>query len=146
MRSSQQDGRKPQLNRNRSQLAMSASKRSIIRRLLRGAFWAALACLLALTLLPIEAKAQLLNDKAEHFLAFFALAILGIKAWGRKRTLSLAIELAAVGAGIELLQALPIVGRDAEFLDWVADVSGIIIGVIIAVLLQVIARRTERSL
>ena len=87
-------------------------------------FLCLLAAVLVLTLTPDDAGAlRFANDKIEHLGAFFVLAFIGKNAWPA-RPLRLAIYLMAVGAAIELLQATPLIHRDAEFLDWLADAIG----------------------
>ena len=55
------------------------------------------------------------------------LALLGLGAFGRKNVVALALALAAIGGLIEVLQGSSFVGRDAELLDWIADLAGIAI-------------------
>ncbi len=99
--------------------------RDAIRRVAQVAFWAVLLLLLAFTLLPIRVRVPLFNDKAEHLLSFLVLVVLGAFAWGKRRLLLVALALAIVGGAIEIFQAIPAIGRDAEFLDWVADIAGV---------------------
>ena len=63
------------------------------------------------------------SDKVQHIAAFLVLAGLGRWAYPKTRKRRLLLGLAAFGALIEVVQALPIVGRDSDPLDWVADVS-----------------------
>lgn len=64
-------------------------------------------------------------DKANHAVAFVVLTLLAGRGWpGRSRTALVLIMLAA-GAGIELVQGLPQIGRDADVWDVVADAVGI---------------------
>lgn len=64
-------------------------------------------------------------DKAEHFTAFYVLAILAAAAFPRRPLLAIAILLSLLGAGIEVIQALPFVARDSDVWDWVADTLAI---------------------
>jgi VanZ family protein len=64
-------------------------------------------------------------DKAAHCLSFVVLALLGALAYPRRPWWLLAAGLAAFGALIEGVQALPAIHRDADMWDWVADVLGI---------------------
>jgi hypothetical protein len=87
-------------------------------------FFCILAAVLLLTLTPDDVGAlRFANDKIEHFGAFFVLAIIGMNGW-LERPLRLAFILLAVGAAIEVLQATPLIHRDAEFRDWLADAIG----------------------
>jgi VanZ family protein len=99
--------------------------RRFLRQALRPGFWIALLFVLVLALSPRPVDVPLVNDKLLHAISFFVLAGLGIAAWGRKSWIIVALGLAGVGGAIELLQATPFISRDAEFLDWVADLTGI---------------------
>src|SRR3712207_760628 len=59
-------------------------------------------------------------DKLQHFAAHAGLALLGFAAL-RRSSWGLLLALAAFGAGIEGLQALPAIGREASWLDFAAD-------------------------
>lgn len=68
-------------------------------------------------------------DKAQHALAFVALAVLGLQAypgrWGR-----LWLGLLLLGAAIEVAQS--VVGwRQGDVADWVADAVGVALGVVL---------------
>ena len=83
-----------------------------------------MACVITLAgaVMPPSEGLQLLPwDKAEHFLAFYVLTSLAVVAFPRGRLIMIAIVLSAFGGLIELVQALPIVHRDAAWGDWVAD-------------------------
>lgn len=73
-------------------------------------------------------------DKAEHFIAFLGLMLLATPAFPALSPAVLALALAVEGALIEVVQALPLVGRDGDIRDWLADVAGIltVIGVLVA--------------
>jgi hypothetical protein len=60
-------------------------------------------------------------DKATHFLAFYALTGLAVAAFPKQNVLFIAALLSGFGALIEFVQGLPIVNRDRDFWDWVAD-------------------------
>ena len=68
--------------------------------------------------LPLE-----VGDKVQHMLAFFTLGALAAAGWRERRLLVLFAALAAFGAAIELFQAIPALHRDAEVLDWLADMA-----------------------
>ncbi|HUO21914.1 MAG TPA: hypothetical protein VMU59_05300 [Caulobacteraceae bacterium] len=65
-------------------------------------------------------------DKAEHFTAFFGLMGLAIVAFPGTPLWVLAVSLSFAGAAIEVIQATPLVRRDADVWDWVADTLGIL--------------------
>jgi VanZ family protein len=95
-------------------------------KLARPVFYAAVVATLFLALGPSSLSPVVINDKVEHFVGFLLLMTLGIYAFGTHRMLRLALALAGFGAAIELLQMLPIVGRDGEVLDFVADSLGVL--------------------
>jgi len=64
-------------------------------------------------------------DKAKHFIVFYGLTFLAAVALPRSRWWKIAVVLLGFGVGIEILQGLPIVGRDADIFDVVADTCGI---------------------
>lgn len=67
-------------------------------------------------------------DKANHAVAFVVLTLLAGRGWpGLSRT-ALVLVMLAAGAGIELVQGLPQIGRDADVWDVVADAVGIAAG------------------
>lgn len=69
-------------------------------------------------------------DKANHALAFVALTVLAGRGWpGAPRSVLVLVMLAA-GAGIEMVQGLPQIGRDADGWDVVADAVGIAAGLV----------------
>ena len=94
----------------------------------RLAFVATLVAVLLLTLLPVPAMFERLgNDKVEHMLAFFTLAVLGGLGWPQARAW-LATALLVVGALIEVLQGTSLIHRDMDVMDWLADAAGIMLG------------------
>ena len=100
----------------------------------------------AMALAPGAAAApRLLGwDKVEHAAAFAALALLARAAWpglSRRRTAGL---LLAYGAGIEIAQAAPIVGRSASAADFIADGFGVAVGLAAAWALGRAARIVRR--
>lgn len=64
-------------------------------------------------------------DKAKHFIVFYVLTALAVLALPASRFWRIGAVLLAFGVFIELLQALPIIGRDAAFGDVLADACGI---------------------
>ena len=100
----------------------------------RVAFIVASIGVLLLALLPEQPLGQFgfptgfRSDKLNHISAFTALAGLGILGWP-KRLARLVILLIVAGALIEILQGLPLIGRDRDIFDWLADCFGIALGV-----------------
>jgi len=64
-------------------------------------------------------------DKATHFIAFYVLTGLAVAAFPRQNLFVVAALLSAFGALIEIVQGLPMVHRDKDFWDWVADTLAI---------------------
>ena len=99
---------------------------SVLLKLARIAFFAALIFTFYSAVIPPREALQLVPwDKAEHFIAFYALTGLGVAAYPKRNLLVLAAILSAFGALIEIVQGLPIVHRDRDFWDWVADTIAI---------------------
>jgi len=65
------------------------------------------------------------NDKVEHIVAFVVLALLGSFAYPRALFARLLIGLSLFGALIEVVQAIPILQRDSDVWDWVADTAAV---------------------
>lgn len=61
------------------------------------------------------------NDKLLHITAFAVLALLAAFAYPRTRLLVILLALSAFGGLIELVQTIPALNRDADWIDWVAD-------------------------
>ena len=96
------------------------------QRLWLAAFWGAMALTFVSAELPTEyAPALNIWDKAAHFGTFFVLASLGAFSYPARPFRVVGASLTAFGVLIELVQALPLIHRDAELLDVVADVLGI---------------------
>lgn len=86
------------------------------------AFWAASAVAFAFAVMPHPPQMPgAPNDKVQHILAFLALTTLAILAYPRAPLVRIAVALSAFGALIEVVQAVPILNRDSDLIDWVAD-------------------------
>ncbi len=79
-------------------------------------------------------------DKADHFSAFFTLAVLAMAAFPKQPLWRIGVALAILGALIEFIQALPFEHRDCDFWDWVAEMCALA-----AVYGTVIAARIRRD-
>lgn len=88
----------------------------------RGLFWAAAAFAFVMAVLPhppeLPGHPQ---DKVQHVAAFATLAALGAWAYPRMLLTSLLVRLSLFGAVIEAVQAIPVLHRDSDVLDWIAD-------------------------
>ncbi len=90
------------------------------------AFWLCLTGAVTLALLPHPPELRELSDKAQHMLAFGALAFLGAFAFPRFPKAHLAERLSFLGALVEVLQAIPSLHRDCDIRDWIADTIAIV--------------------
>lgn len=63
-------------------------------------------------------------DKANHAAAFVVLTVLTGRGWPDLPRIVLVLIMLAAGVGIELVQGLPQIGRDADVWDVVADGVG----------------------
>jgi hypothetical protein len=106
--------------------APAVLKVSWLIRIAQAAFFAALIFTFYSAVIPPEDALHLVPwDKAEHFLAFYALTGLAVAAFPRRNLFILAAMLSGFGAFIEFVQGLDIVHRDRDFWDWVADTVAI---------------------
>ncbi len=104
----------------------------VLRRLAAWLFWPGLALIVWGELTPDPpAISQHIWDKAEHFTAYFGLAAMATLVIGLRRSLAWAIlGVIALGGLLEILQAL--LGRDAEFGDFIANTIGALTGLAVA--------------
>lgn len=68
------------------------------------------------------------GDKIQHMIAFATLGMLAAAGWRTRSALALFLPLAAFGAAIEVIQAIPSLHRDADWADWFADMAAAIAG------------------
>lgn len=103
------------------------SQRGISQKLIRIAFWAAALIVFVCAEMPANEVPHIVPwDKAEHFIAFYVLAVLGAAAFPRRALFSIGARLSVFGALIEIVQAIPALYRDYDFWDWVSDTIAII--------------------
>jgi hypothetical protein len=99
---------------------------SLLLQIARVAFFAALTFTGYSAVAP---QARVLHltpwDKSTHFIAFYVLTGLAVAAFPRQNLFIVAALLSAFGALIEIVQGLPMVHRDKDFWDWVADTLAI---------------------
>ena len=88
----------------------------------RALFWAAacLAFVMAVIPHPLQIPGEP-NDKVQHIAAFATLALLGSFAYPATALTRLLVRLSLFGAAIEVIQAIPMLHRDSDVLDWLAD-------------------------
>jgi hypothetical protein len=89
------------------------------------AFWLCLAGAVTLALLPHPPELRELSDKAQHMLAFGTLALLGSFAFPAMPTARLGERLSFLGALVEVAQSIPMLHRDCDIRDWIADTLAI---------------------
>lgn len=70
------------------------------------------------------------SDKVQHILAFATLAVLGAFAYPKASLLRIWLWLLALGAAIELAQAIPILHRDSELADLLADGAAALVAIL----------------
>jgi VanZ family protein len=79
-------------------------------------------------------------DKADHFTAYFGLALLATLGWGLRRSIIwVFLGVLAIGGTLELIQ--PVFGRDADWLDMLANSIGASAGLAVAVVYLMAPRR-----
>lgn len=90
------------------------------------AFWLALgiAAVMALVPHPPLIPGQP-SDKLQHIIAFATLAALSRMAFPQTSALRIGLWLCAFGGVIELVQAIPVLSRDADIRDWIADAASV---------------------
>jgi hypothetical protein len=99
----------------------------MLDRLAKIAFFAALLFTFYSAVIPPAHALQLVPwDKAEHFIAFYALTGLAAAAFPKRNLIIIALLLSGFGACIEFVQGLPMVHRDRDVWDWFADTIAII--------------------
>lgn len=93
-------------------------------RLAKALFWAACSFSFVMAVLPHPPQVPgEPNDKIQHILAFLTMALLGMFAFPTLRAWKLLLWLSLFGALIEVIQMVPLLHRDADVLDWLADTS-----------------------
>ncbi|MDP9414956.1 MAG: hypothetical protein M3Q08_12925 [Pseudomonadota bacterium] len=87
-------------------------------------FWAALAFAFVMAVLPMPPRLPgNPSDKIQHILAFSVLAALAAAAYPRASLIRMGLWLSAFGALIEIVQTIPALNRDGDYVDWIADTA-----------------------
>lgn len=95
-------------------------------RLLRLLFWSALILAFVMAVLPHPPRLPgAPGDKIQHVLAFSVLSALAPLAYSQARLFVLAAALSAFGVLIEIVQTVPVLHRDGNVTDWLADSAAI---------------------
>ncbi|WP_298288453.1 VanZ family protein [Novosphingobium sp.] len=116
-----------------------------LSRLARLLFWPALIFALVMAVLPQPPQLPMtdMGDKVQHMLAFFTLTLLAGTGWPRLALVRALLALSLVGAGIELVQAIPALHRTADWRDWMADTAAICAGLVpVAVFRHLLEQRS----
>jgi uncharacterized membrane protein AbrB (regulator of aidB expression) len=71
------------------------------------------------------------SDKVQHILAFAVLTVLALAAYRDARALKIGLWLALLGGAIELVQLVPMLGRDGNWVDWAADCGAVAVALLI---------------
>jgi VanZ family protein len=100
----------------------------LARLLWKVAFWLLVALTVVMSLVPGEQVPQTLVfwDKAQHALGFAALAVSGLLAYPMAVPRVL-VGLLLLGVAIECAQAMT-TWRQGDWMDWLADATGIALG------------------
>ena len=108
-----------------------------VDRLLRIAFWAALAFAFVMAVLPHPPQMPGdPSDKIQHIIAFTVLSALAGASYRSTSLLPIGIRLSAFGALIELVQGIPMLHRDSSVLDWLADTGAVLLVLIVVALIR----------
>lgn len=100
-------------------------------------FWAAVLFAFVMAVLPHPPTLpEEPNDKVQHIIAFTTMTLLGSWAYSASVPWKLLVRLSLFGAAIEVVQAIPILHRDSEFLDWVADTSAVAVVLLIVLVVR----------
>ena len=101
------------------------------QKIFRILFWLLLGIILAISIMPAaEAPTVFAYDKLNHGLAFFTLSLMARLLWARTNAALLFVLLMVFGGGIELLQWSMGLGRDADWMDFAADIVAILLGIL----------------
>jgi VanZ family protein len=99
---------------------------------LRRAFFVCVALAFVMALVPQAPSLPLKHgSKVEHMLAFLTLGALAAAGWRERSALAIFAVLAILGGALESFQAIPALNRDAEWLDWIADMAAAIIAIVL---------------
>jgi hypothetical protein len=108
-------------------------------------FWLTFTATIYFALRPVPAGSEFGVDKYNHMLAFAILTLLAILAYGYHRIWQMAERLSVFGMAIELVQSTSLIGRDCDFMDWVADSASIVVVVGFALMFRKLARPNRTS-
>lgn len=87
----------------------------------------------------------LISDKQQHALAFGWLATLARLTFPKASSLRLFASLATFGGVIEVVQLIPVFGRQADIGDWLADCLAVAVILMIAAATSCVVRISKGS-
>ncbi len=96
---------------------------------LRALFWLLLGFTFVMALLPKPPGflSGTLGDKFEHIVAFATIAFSASLAFPACPPLRMIERLVFVGAAIEVLQSIPVLNRECDAMDWLADSIAVVV-------------------
>lgn len=91
--------------------------------------WAAIFVAVTMALLPHPPSLPIdsYGDKFEHMLAFAVITFLAATGYRDVPMVRIAEHLSFLGALIEVGQSLPVLGRDCDIRDWIADTLAVLV-------------------
>jgi VanZ family protein len=127
-------------NLDQNELQEKSSKQMIARIgnwicvLAKWVFWPLVGLVVALSLWPVKAHPPSVpwSDKVQHAQAYFVLGLTFLTGWFGAPVPFLRnamLALLGMGAVLELLQGLPMIGRTTSVLDLLADAAGLVLAV-----------------
>ncbi|WP_373491367.1 hypothetical protein [Parasphingorhabdus sp.] len=117
-----------------------------VQNMFRLAFWLLLGIILILALIPADdAPSVSTDDKLNHILAFFTLSFMARLLWPRLKLAILFLLLTLLGGAIELLQLVMGFGREADWMDFGADVLAIALGLLAAKLIGTLTSKSSTA-
>jgi len=106
-------------------------------------FAIALIVTLVLALLPHPpSPLGTMWDKYQHMLAFGSLTLLAAFAFPAAPLPLIGERLSFLGAMIEVAQAMPVIHRDCDIFDWIADTAAV---VIVMLVIHFVMRQSTRA-
>jgi hypothetical protein len=109
---------------------------------IRRAFWLALVVTLVMALHP-NPPAMRATDKVQHMAAFAALTSLAALGFPSLRLRVIFVWMAALGLTIEVLQMIPMLHRNAQASDWLADCAATLVTLLLLGALRWLLRRRQ---
>lgn len=114
-------------------------------RLITIIFWCTIALNTIMSLIPASSVPDVFNfwDKAQHFLSFVIIAIIGCMAYP-KSWKGLAVGLIAYGAAVEIAQGTLTATRFGDIFDLISDGLGSVAGIFICLTARRLLQFTKK--